>query len=296
MKRTIVAISAWSLSIGVLAAAQESAPAPPEQKTVEVLGARIRYYELGPPSAPTVLILHGLGDRGRNHLRSALGLARSFHVLVPDQIGHGRSDKPRLSYRIRTFSDFDAGFLKALGVRRAHVTGASLGGWIAADLAIRYPQLVDRLVLVDSAGVSPPGRKLGREDIPKELYVTSLSDQRKVLERVFLDKATISDALVEAAFRDHVQDDDGGTIASILDGIAADEESLDTRAAQIKSPTLIVWCREDALLPVQGADALKAAIPGSSLVLLDGCGHVPDAERTDEYNAAVLRFLGTSAP
>jgi 2-hydroxy-6-oxonona-2,4-dienedioate hydrolase len=292
MKRMIVAVSAWSLSLAVLAAAQENVPAPPEQKTVEVLGARIRYYELGPPGAPTLLILHGLGDRSRNHLRSALGLARTFHVLVPDQIGHGLSDKPRLTYRIRTFSDFDAGFLKAVGVSRAHVTGASLGGWIGADLAIRYPQLVDRLVLVDSAGVRPPGRKLNREDIPRELYATSLSDQRKILERVFLDKATISDAMVEAAFRDHVRDGDGGTIESILEGIVTDEEPLDTRAAQIKAPTLIVWCRQDALLPVQAADVLKAAIPGSSLVLLDGCGHVPDAERTDEYNAAVLNFLG----
>jgi 2-hydroxy-6-oxonona-2,4-dienedioate hydrolase len=145
MKRLIVAVTAWSLSIAALAAAQEKAPSPPEQKTVEVLGARLRYYELGSPSAPTVMILHGLGDRGRNHLASAAGLAPSFHVLVPDQIGHGRSDKPRLTYRVRTFSDFAAGFLRALGVRRAHVTGASLGGWIAADLAIRYPQLVDRL-------------------------------------------------------------------------------------------------------------------------------------------------------
>jgi hypothetical protein len=65
MKRLIVAVSAWSLSIAPLAATQEKAPSLPEQKTVKVLGARLRYYELGSPSAPTVMILHGLGDRGR---------------------------------------------------------------------------------------------------------------------------------------------------------------------------------------------------------------------------------------
>jgi pimeloyl-ACP methyl ester carboxylesterase len=188
------------------------------------------------PSAPTVLILHGLGARGRNHLASAAGLPKSFQVLLPDQIGHGHSDKPRLTYRIRTFSDFAAGFLRALGVRRAHVTGSSLGGWIAADLAIRYPPLVDRLVLVDSAGVNLLGRRFSRDDIPKELYVTSLSAQRRLLERVFLVRSTISDARVEATFRDHVQDDDAGTIESMLDGIATDEEFFNTRARQIQCP------------------------------------------------------------
>jgi pimeloyl-ACP methyl ester carboxylesterase len=150
--------------------------------------------------------------------------------------------------------------------------------------------------LVDSAGVNALGRTFSRDDIPKELYVTSLSDQRKILERVFLDRSTISDAMVEATFRDHVRDDDAGTIESILDGIATDEEFLNTRATQIQSPTLIIWCRQDALLPVQGADVLKAGIAGSQLVLLDGCGHAPDVEKTAEYNAAVGRFLGPTAP
>ncbi len=232
-----------------------------------------------------------MGDTGAHHLGTAEVLAKAFRVIVPDQIGHGNSDRPALTYRIRTFSDFNKGLLDALGITRVHVVGESLGGWIAADMALRFPQAVDHLVLVDSAGVQGEGRTITEKDLPQELYITSIYDQRKLLERLFLHKQIVTDRMVEAAFREHLQSGDAPVVANILQGVLHTDEWLDARAAGIKAPTLIVWCKQDELLDPAGADVLHAKIPNSKIVLLDGCGHVPAAESPRAFFSSLMDFL-----
>jgi pimeloyl-ACP methyl ester carboxylesterase len=88
----------------------------PPQLTAEVHALKIRYFDLGDKAAPVVLLLHGLGVNGALELGTAAALTKNFRVIIPDQIGHGASDKPAFTYRIATFADFNKELLESLGV------------------------------------------------------------------------------------------------------------------------------------------------------------------------------------
>src|SRR4051812_14679130 len=128
----------------------------PEEKTVLVFGQTIHYFDVG--SGPVVVLLHGLGDHKESWLRTMGPLAQKHRLLVPDQIGFGKSDKPLLDYSVQTYVDFLDEFLRQLKVEKASLVGESLGGWISAMYALEVSggaNLVpaDKLVLVDAAGL-----------------------------------------------------------------------------------------------------------------------------------------------
>src|SRR6185295_20152357 len=123
-------------------------------KEVTVFGQKIHYVEAG--SGPTVILLHGLGGSTQVWQLNIAALAEKYHVVVPDQIGFGKSDKPLVNYRIRTYVDFLDQFCKQLEIERATLVGNSMGGWIAAMFTASFPDRVDKLVLVDAAGYAPP--------------------------------------------------------------------------------------------------------------------------------------------
>jgi pimeloyl-ACP methyl ester carboxylesterase len=281
-------VAALFLSIASTAAlAQASMPAPAD-KTATVFGARIHYLEAG--SGPAVILLHGLGGDTSNWATTVGPLAAKFRVIVPDQIGFGRSDKPLLNYRVATLVDFLDGFMKQVGVERASLVGNSLGGFTAAAFALAHPEKVERLVLVDAAGFS----------LPKDLDPRTLSalnpstrEQAKtILSIIFYNKQLITDATVDMMLTRHVTAGDGYTVQRFIDSIAHGEDMLDGRLGGIKQPTLIVWGREDQLTPMWMAERFKKEISGSELVVFDKCGHVPQMEKAAEFNAAVMKFLG----
>src|SRR5204862_1962693 len=123
---------------------------PTADKFALVYGAKIHYVETG-TGAPLILI-HGLADVVAVWDSVISPLAARFRVVALDQIGFGRSDKPLLSYRVSTFVDFLDGFLNELKIERASLVGNSLGGWVAADFALKHPDRIERLVLSDAAG------------------------------------------------------------------------------------------------------------------------------------------------
>src|SRR5215216_7279772 len=106
-------------------------------KETIVFGQKIHYVEAG--SGPTVILLHGLGGSSQVWQFNIGPLAEKYHVFVPDQIGFGKSDKPLVNYRIRTYVDFLDQFYKQLKIERATLVGNSMGGWIAAIFAATYP-------------------------------------------------------------------------------------------------------------------------------------------------------------
>src|SRR5215211_6161059 len=124
------------------------------QKEITIYGQKIHYVEAG--SGPNLILLHGLGGSSQVWQFNIGPLAEKYHVFVPDQIGFGKSDKPLVNYRIRTYVDFLDQFCKQLKIDRATLVGNSMGGWIAAIFAATYPDRVDKLVLADAAGYAPP--------------------------------------------------------------------------------------------------------------------------------------------
>jgi pimeloyl-ACP methyl ester carboxylesterase len=265
-----------------------SAAAQSADKEVTVFGQKIHYVEMG--SGPVVVLLHGLGGNAANWAFNVPALAQKYRVVVPDQVGFGRSDKPLINYRVGTYADFLDKFLDELKIEKASLVGNSMGGWVAALYAVQRPARVERLVLVDAAGFRPP----------KEFDLAALSGlnpstregMKSLAAMVFSNPLLKSDAAIDLMLTQRLSAGDGYTIQSLVESIYRGEDMLDGRLSAVKQPTLLVWGREDGLTPLaREGERFRKEINGSRLVVFDNCGHVPQVEKAAEFNAAVLAFL-----
>jgi pimeloyl-ACP methyl ester carboxylesterase len=263
----------------------------PADKTITVFGQSIHYFDVG--SGPVVVLLHGLGSRKDDWLPVLEPMAQKYRLLVPDQIGFGKSDKPLLDYSVQTYVDFLNEFLRQLKVEKASLVGESLGGWIAALYVAEigggaHLVPVEKLVLVDAAGL--------KQDQPiPDLNPSSLAAMRGVLEAVFYDTSWVNEDALRKIFTDKLAVHDGYTVRSFLGNPTREKERLDDRLASIKAPTLVVWGKQDKLLPIASGERYAAGIVGAKMVSFDKCGHVPAVEKTEEFLAAVMPFLGGGA-
>ncbi len=261
----------------------------PQEKSVAVFGAKIRYLEAGDPAKPTVILLHGLGAQAESWNFTIPALAASYHVIAPDQVGFGKSDKPFLKYRVGTLVDFLDKFMAELKIEKATLVGNSMGGWVSALMAVKYPNRVEKIVLADSAGILPA---VVDEKQIYQLNNSTRDEIRANLKLIFASPALQNnEALVDQFFTQRVAANDGYTINSIIESIKRREDFLNDRLGEIKKPTLIVWGKEDKLLPLADATTFNKGIAGSELVIFDGCGHVPQFEKAVDFNKAVIAFL-----
>jgi len=281
MKTRITLLVAITLGVAILANAQTS-------KEITVFGQKIHYVEAG--SGPTVILLHGLGGSTQVWQFNIAALAEKYHVVVPDQIGFGKSDKPLVNYRIRTYVDFLDQFCKQLKIERASLVGNSMGGWIATAFTAAFPDRVDKLVLVDAAGYAPP------KDLDTRTFYglnpTTREGMKVLVAKIFYNKLFLTDAAIDQAIAVRLAAGDGYTINSITESIIRGEDFLDDAVKTIKRPTLIIWGRQDGLVPLAEGEHFNKDIAGSKLVVFDQCGHMPNVEKPAEFNAAVLKFLG----
>jgi pimeloyl-ACP methyl ester carboxylesterase len=284
MKLRITLLLAIILCVSSQTNAQQTA------KEITVFGQKIHYVEAG--AGPTVILLHGLGGSAQAWQLNVGPLGEKFHVFVLDQIGFGKSDKPLVNYRIRTYVDFLDQFCKQLKIERASLVGNSMGGWIAAAFTAAFPDRVDKLVLVDAAGYAPP------KDLDTRVFYglnpTTREGMKILAAKVFYNKAFLTDAAIDAAIAARLGAGDGYTIKSITESIIRGEDFLDDTVKTIKRPTLIVWGREDGLVSLAEGERFNKDIAGSQLVVIDQCGHVPNIEKATEFNAAVIKFLSTA--
>jgi pimeloyl-ACP methyl ester carboxylesterase len=263
----------------------------PGDKTIAVFGQSIHYFDLG--SGPVVVLVHGLGSRKEDWLPVLEPLAQKYRLLVPDQIGFGKSDKPLLDYSIQTYVDFLNEFLRQLKVEKASLVGESLGGWISGLYAVELADgahliALDKLVLVDAAGL--------KQDTPiPNLNPSSLAAMRGLMEAVFYDTSWLNEDALRKIFTDKLSVHDGYTVRSLMANPMLATERLDDRLGKIKTPTLVVWGKQDKLLPIAAGERYAAGIAGAKLVSFEKCGHVPPIEKTEEFVAAVTAFLGGGA-
>ena len=262
----------------------------PQEKSVTVFGAKIRYLEAGDAAKPTVILLHGLGAQAESWQLTIPALAANYHVIAPDQIGFGKSDKPFLKYRVATFVDFLDKFMSELKIEKAHLVGNSMGGWVAGLMAVKYPNRVEKIVLADAAGILPENINT---DAIYQLNNSTRDEIRANLKLIFATPAfQNNEALVDQFMTQRVVTNDGYTINSLIESIKRKEDFLNDRLGEIKKPTLIIWGKQDGLLPVSDAEIFKKGIANSQLVIFDNCGHVPQFEKALDFNKTVLEFLG----
>ena len=263
-------------------------------KDVTVMTFRLHYIEAG--QGPPVVLLHGLGGDGSRWGPNIGPLAKDFHVFALDQIGFGQSDKPLANYHTGMLAEFLAGFLKAVGVPKASLVGNSMGAGVALYMAVHYPEMVDKIVLADGGGYrsenagprpAPTAAELHRRAIQNSV---TREETREFFRIMFHNKSLVTDQMVDAQLPMRLRS--AFTITKIQESGEKGLGSLsEAEVRGVKAPTLILWGKYDELANPAGADRLEKAIPGSKKIMIDDCGHMPQLEKSDEFNRLVREFL-----
>jgi pimeloyl-ACP methyl ester carboxylesterase len=236
---------------------------------VRVAGDVVAYGLAG--EGPPVVMIHGLGGSSRCWAWTVPALARRHRVFLVDLPGFGRLRRLHRRFALDTAAAWLTEWLAAVGIGRAHLVGHSMGAFISAQIAAATPALVERLVLVSAAGV-PTGRSLGDclRHVPGGWRHRPPGAWRLLLP----------DALL--------------TRPSLMWRTARELLGRDLRETlgEIRVPTLVLWGADDPLLPAAGARAFRGSIAGARLLLLPRAGHLPMLTRPDEFNRAIVAFLG----
>lgn len=251
---------------------------------------RLRYLEAG--SGPPLVLVHGLGSHAAQDWgRLMAPLGRGFHVLAPDLPGFGRSERPPdADYSIPMQVEAVRAFMDANGVRRARLAGISMGGWIAARLAGESPERVERLVLVDAAGMRPDGPA-----IPAEALLPRDEEGVRRLVATVRRNAPVPPFFVARdilALRLREE----WIVRRALESMRNGDDWLNGTLGRADMPVLVVWGKQDVLIPVAYGTALAAEFPRAELAVLDGCGHVPIADCPEAFDEAVVPFLAAGVP
>jgi pimeloyl-ACP methyl ester carboxylesterase len=291
---SLLVIVAFASGPGVQAQPSASAPVG---KDVTVLGFRLHYLEAG-RGAPVVL-LHGLGGDGSRWGPNIGPLAKDFHVFALDQIGFGQSDKPLANYHSGMLAEFLVDFLKAVNVPKASLVGNSMGAGVALYTAVHFPDAVEKIVLADGGGFRTAGAAPAPAPSPDALRRRQLqnsvtrAETREFFKILFHDKSLVTDRMVEEQYAMRLRS--AFTISRMQE---AGEKGLGALTEQevrgVRVPTLVVWGKYDELANPSGADRLAHTIPGAAKVIIDNCGHLPQLEKSDEFNRIVREFLTTT--
>lgn len=237
----------------------------------QILGTEL-HYSKGGGSGRTIVVLHGAG--GPELMRPfAERLAAEATVYLPTHPGFD-TEEPAWLTRVEDLAYFYLDALETLDLRDVCLVGHSLGGWIAAEMAIRSTERLRNLVLVSNGGLAVPGSP------PADNFLWSRED---TMRNLYADQA-----IAEAALARELSPDDQMKIARRQQLVAKlvwnprwHNPALAKWLRRIRIPTDVIWGEEDRLFPVGMATAVAAAIPGARLHLLPGCGHVPFIERSD---------------
>jgi 4,5:9,10-diseco-3-hydroxy-5,9,17-trioxoandrosta-1(10),2-diene-4-oate hydrolase len=269
--------------------------AVPEGKYVDVGGGiTMHYHEAGTGDRGVILFVHGSGPgaSGWSNFKGNYPFLaeRGYRTLVPDTMGYGYSTKPEEG----TFSLDDVaaqyrGLLDALGVDRVTVVGNSQGGAVAITMALNYPDLVDKLVLMAPGGLESRETYMAMEGIKamiRVLYKEGISKEtmRKVFTLQLHDESKITDEVIEERYQ--------VAMTQHKDNIARIHvTNQEDRLSEIQCPVLCFWGANDKFCPASGASKIASRCPSSRTMLIASCGHWVMVEYPKLFNELTLKFL-----
>jgi len=255
------------------------------------------FYELHGRGTPLVLIM-GLRRNAEWWYRQIPALTPHCRVLAFDNRGAGRTDKPKMEYSIRLFADDTAGLMDALGIGKAHVLGVSMGGYIAQELAINYPEKVKSLIL----GCTGPG---GERAVHMSMERRNKFTANRGLEPEEILKKDIDIYFSDEYIREHskeIKEFIGISLRYYQPPDAFERQFAaclkhDTlqRLVRITMPTLIMSGDDDPLVPVENSRILKEHIAHADFVLFPGKRHAFFIEEAERFNKTVVDFLRSTA-
>jgi len=259
-------------------------------------GIRTRYLQAG-DKGDAIVFLHGTGGHLEAFQQNIAAHAQHFRVFAMDFIGHGYSDKPDRPYEIRDYVKHVLDFCNAKGLKRIHLSGESLGGWVAAKFAADYPDRVGKLVLNTAGGLNP--------EVASSLYELSIQavtnptreKTRKRLEWLLHDKSLVTEDLVDARYQIYCQPGFKRAMENILtlQNLKIRKRNLltDKDLRSIVAPTLVVWTDHDPTGAVTVGQRFASTISNARLVVLKNSGHWPQYEEAELFNKLHMDFLSS---
>ncbi len=269
----------------------------------DVDGVRVHYHDLG--EGPPLVLLHGSGPGASgwsNYNRNVDALSARFRLIVPDLPGFGQSAmKPVDAKTPGWWSDIIRGLLDVLGIPKAHFVGNSMGGMITLKLALETPERIGQMLLMGPGGGTPmtsvwPSPGIMTLIGAYEGEGITAAKVRAFISASLYDQSAITDELVEQRLQSAL---DPRIVAQppMRPGPGGPPEDLwrDTRLTRLPHETLIVWGREDRVLPLDNGFVLFKQIPRAQLHVIPQCGHWVMWEQAAEFNRIALSFFGAGA-
>ena len=273
----------------------------PTGRFVSIAGIDTYYEHYG--SGPPLILIPPGGAHTSTWRNNIPALSRAHEVWTFDLPGSGYTDKPAtFPYTHRAYAKFVADFMTTMGIRKAVLAGQSLGGTVALEFALDFPDRTAGIVLIDAGGYSRRGIKLGSLNPLRYSLINailmSFSSYPAVVKSVYSflyvnparfarDAALVSEAC-DINRTPHARD----AFYWMQRGVNFDFVLPDpSRIKSVAVPTLILWGREDKVIDVQTAVRFHRDIAGSQLIVVDDAGHMPHEERADAVNQAIMSFL-----
>jgi pimeloyl-ACP methyl ester carboxylesterase len=274
--------------------------APKPSSFVSVGGMDVHFRDEGnlADSIPIVLI-HGTGASLHTFEDWTAQLKNDYRIVRMDIPGYGLTGAfPDRDYSIDNYVDFLKDFLVSLKIKKCVLGGNSLGGGIAWNFAVKYPEMVDKLILIDASGYPSNSKSLplafqvAQTPILKNIFtfITPRFVAKASVENVFADKTKVTDILVDRYFELTRRE---GNRQAFIDRFEAKKDSTAYKNIKsIQQKTLVLWGEKDELIPVEKAYQFHTDLPNDTLVILKDVGHVPMEESPNESLEALISFLG----
>jgi 2-hydroxy-6-oxonona-2,4-dienedioate hydrolase len=266
--------------------------------TIDAGGILTRRLVAG--SGPDVVFLHGTSGHLEAFTRNVVAHVQAgYRCHAVDMLGHGYTGKPDYDYEIPRYVEHLRNFLAAAGIERANLAGESLGGWVAAAFAAESPERVKTILLIAAGGTKANPEIMER--IKTSTRQAVLTDDRELTHKrlnllMHNPAKDVSEELVDVRHRiyhhpDFVRNIDHLLCLQEMDVRQRNLLRPETLAKLAGIPTLIIWGNNNPFGDVPEARKMHDDIPGSELVLFEECGHWPQHEHADRYNALAIEFL-----
>lgn len=268
------------------------------QRWLDAGGVRTRVLESGEPDLDrTLLFLHGTGGHAEAYVRNLGDHGQERWTLAMDLIGHGLSQSADRPLEIADYVSHVLAVLDTLGIERAALSGESLGGWVAARLAIDHPDRVSAVVLNTMGGTraDPAVMERIRDLSTQAVEDPSWERVRARLEWLMADPASVTDDLVATRQAIYAQPTMRASMqASLaLQDMETRQRNLlsDEDLGRLSVPALVLWTSHDPTAPPEEGKRIAGLVPGAQFHVMEDCGHWPQFEKAEEFNALHLAFL-----
>ncbi len=270
-----------------LAARAEAADSGPQPETQEIGGHKIRYLQMGQGESPPLVLIHGFGGDLNNWLFNQPVLAERRPVMALDLPGHGGSSKTMEAFDIETLARALGEFLDALDLPVVHLAGHSLGGAVAAKLALTQPDRVRSLALIASVGLGPD---INMDYIRGFIGAKRRKDLKPVVAQLFADPSLINRDMLDDLIKFKRLDGVEALLTRLADTVfAGGAQSVKLRDELLKLDvaTQVVWGAEDQIIPAAHAQVLSDA---AKVHVIEGAGHMVHMEKASEVNAMIEKL------